>query len=237
MESAVRRLDPSANQQLKMLDFPASSPILMKNSKTAGALFLFVGLISLVFGLTGCSSPDYQPPDLSSHASDKSEPVILREGDVLKVTFPGAPNLNATQQIRRDGKITLALVGDVSAAGKTRIELESDLKELYKPQLVTKEVTVTVESSSFDVYITGAVLRPGKVISSRPLTALEAVMEAGGPDYTRANLKSVKITRNNKDRMEHYTLNLKEALEGKSNEPFYLKPSDIVYVPEKFQWL
>jgi protein involved in polysaccharide export with SLBB domain len=74
-------------------------------------------------------------------------------------------------------------------------------------------------------------------VSSRPLTAIEAIMEAGGPDYTRANLKSVRITRVGKDKMEHFTLNLKEVLDGKSNESFYLKPSDIVYVPEKFQWL
>ena len=62
-------------------------------------------------------------------------------------------------------------------------------------------------------------------------------MEAGGPDYNRANLKSVQIIRNNKDHVDHYKLNLKRTLEGESNEPFYLKPSDIVYVPERFQWL
>ncbi len=201
--------------------------------------FVLICWIGLLAAFPGCGTngPDYQPTDTITNKTDKPEPILLREGDVLKTTLPGAPNLNTTQQIRRDGKITLPLVGDVFAAGKTRQELEAELLDLYKPQLVTKEVTVTVESSSFDVYVTGAVLRPGKVISSRPLTALEAIMEAGGPDYSRANLKSVVITRTSKDHVEHFKLNLKRTLYEDSNEPFYLKPYDIVFVPEKFQLL
>jgi polysaccharide export outer membrane protein len=201
--------------------------------------FVLVCWFGFLAAFSGCSTnnPDYEPTDSVTNKVDKSEPILLREGDVLKIAFPGAPNLNTTQQIRRDGKITLPLVGDVFAAGKTRPALEAELLDLYKPQLVTKEVTVTVESSSFDVYVTGAVLRPGKVISSRPLTALEAIMEAGGPDYSRANLKSVVVTRTSKDHVEHFKLNLKGTLYGDSNEPFYLKPSDIVFVPERFQWL
>jgi polysaccharide biosynthesis/export protein len=218
----------SSEEQLKSL-----GPL---TSKLRFVLICWIGLLA---AFSGCSTngPDSQPTDSITTKTDKPEPILLREGDVLKITFPGAPNLNTTQQIRRDGKITLPLVSDVYAAGKTRQQLEAELLDLYKSQLVTKEVTVTVESSSFDVYVTGAVLRPGKVISSRPLTALEAIMEAGGPDYSRANLKSVEVTRNNKDHMEHFKLNLKDVLNGKSNEPFYLKPSDIVFVPERFQWL
>src|SRR5882672_2375321 len=166
-----------------MRHHPLKSPLsLMNHCKKAGAWLSFVWLVILVSAISGCSTPDFQPTDTISDKSDKSEPVLLREGDVVKITFPGAPNLNASQQIRRDGKITLQLIGEVTAAGKTRAALEAELLELYKPQLVTKEITVTVESSSFDVYVTGAVLKPGKVITSRPLTALEAIMEAGGPD-------------------------------------------------------
>jgi protein involved in polysaccharide export with SLBB domain len=97
-------------------------------------------------------------------------------------------------------------------------------------------VTVEVESSSFPVYVTGAVLRPGKITSDHPITALEAIMEAGGFDYTKANLKAVEVVRQEGDQTKNYTLNLKLTMEGKVNKPFYLKPSDIVYVPEKFSW-
>jgi polysaccharide export outer membrane protein len=88
----------------------------------------------------------------------------------------------------------------------------------------------------FWVYVTGAVLKPGRVEANRPMTALEAVMEAGGFDYGKANLRGVTVTRTTHGHVEHYLLNLKRVLEGKDAEPFYLKASDIIYVPEKFTW-
>lgn len=192
------------------------------------------GVLAILTVVLGCQSP--QSKEALMQAAERAESISLREGDVVKVSFPGAPSLNTTQQIRRDGKIGLPLVGEVNAAGLKPSELERQLLALYSPQLVTKEITVTVESSSFPIFVTGAVIRPGKVLSNRPITALEAIMEAGGVDYTKANLKAVTVTRNEQGRVKNYTLNLKLQLEGKQSQPFYLKPSDIVYVPEKFSW-
>jgi len=154
----------------------------------------------------------------------------------VRITFPGAPNLNAVQTIKRDGRISLQLVGDVQAAGLTAKQLETEVLKLYEPQLQTKEVTVAVESSNFPVYVTGAVLRPGKIMPDRPMTALEAVMEAGGFDYTKANQKGVTVIRHENGHVDHFKVNLKKALQGKETEPFDLKPGDIVYVPERFSW-
>jgi polysaccharide export outer membrane protein len=91
-----------------------------------------------------------------------------------------------------------------------------------------------LESSALAIFVNGAVLRPGKIMTDRPITALEAIMEAGGFDHTRANLKAVRVIRHEGGQVKNYTLNLKPAFQGKSSEPFYLKRSDIVYVPERF---
>jgi polysaccharide export outer membrane protein len=187
--------------------------------------------------IVGCQSAQFQPTPDSPGGPPKSEPLVLREGDVLRISFPGAPNLNAPPQaIRRDGRITVPLIGEVIAVGKTPAQLEAELVKLYAPQLVLKEVNVSVEASTFAVYVSGAVLRPGRVETSRPITALEAIMEAGGFDYSRANLKNVTVTRTTNGRVEHFKLNIKRVLDGKQAEPFYLKPSDIVFVPERFVW-
>jgi len=190
--------------------------------------------------VTGCQTPEPTAPlpQTRSQAGTGQEPEAqtLREGDVLKISFRGAPNLDTTQQVRRDGRITLSLVGEVKAADLTPTELEKQLVQLYASQLVTKEVTVTVVSSSFGVFVTGAVIHPGKIISDRPITALEAVMEAGGFDSAKANMKAVVVIRNKGGQTKNYTLNLQLVLEGKQTEQFYLEPSDIVYVPEKFSW-
>jgi protein involved in polysaccharide export with SLBB domain len=93
-----------------------------------------------------------------------------------------------------------------------------------------------VVSSTFTIFVSGAVVKPGKVVADHPLSALEAVMEAGGFDATKADMKAVVITRQEAGQYKNYTVDLKQVLEGKQSEPFYLKPSDIVYVPEKFSW-
>ena len=192
------------------------------------------GAALVLIMIAGCQTT--QPKGPAEPATEHSEEIILREGDVVKISFPGAPNLDATEQIRRDGKISLSLVGDVTAAGLTPSELEKAILKLYSSQLVTKEVTVTVTSSTFPVFVTGAVVRPGKVLSDHPITALEAIMEAGGFDFSKADLGHVRVVRTEKGGTKNYTLNLKEALQARQSTPFYLKPSDIVYVPEKFSW-
>lgn len=166
----------------------------------------------------------------------KSGAFTIREGDTVRITFPGAPNLNTVQLVRRDGKIEMPLLGELQAAGMTPAELEKEILNKYGNQLLSKEVTVTVDSATYDVYVTGAVIKPGKVTAIRPITAVEAIMESGGPDYTKANLKDVTVVRQENGRTKNYRLNIQEVLNGKRTEAFYLKPSDIVYIREKFNW-
>ncbi len=165
--------------------------------------------------------------------SSAPEAVTLREGDIIRIDFPGAPNLNTRQQIARDGKISLPLVGDVVAVGKTPRQLADELKTLFAPQLVTKEVNVSIESSVLQFSVTGAVLRPGPYTSSRPISVLEAIMQAGGFDETRANKASVRVLR---EGVKPFEINLKRILKEGDLHPFYLKPGDTVYVPERFRW-
>ncbi len=206
------------------------------NLNSVGALLKLSGLaLVALLAFAGCTTA--QMPQAAVQAAPEkthTEVVSLREGDTLKITFPGSATLDTTQQIRRDGKITLQLVGEVDAAGLTPDELQQKLVKLYASQITTKQITVVLQSSVFPVFVTGAVIHPGKILSDHPISALEAVMEAGGPDYATANLKAVKVSRNNSGVMENYTLNLKAILQGTETKPFYLKPGDIVYVPERF---
>ena len=190
--------------------------------------------MAAALAFTGCATNQSTLPVV---AADKgqNEMVILREGDSVKISFPGSPNLDTTQQIRRDGKISLSLVGEVDAKGLTPDALQKKLIDLYAPQISSKEIYVSVASSTFPVFVNGAVIHPGKVLSDHPLTALEAIMEAGGYDPNTANLKAVKVIRNESGKLKNYQVNLKDILDGKSDQPFYLQPNDIVVVPERFQ--
>jgi polysaccharide export outer membrane protein len=190
------------------------------------------GALAVSLALAACQTP-------APAANDRAE-LTLHEGDVVKIAFPGAADLNPPEPllIRRDGKITLPIVGEVAAAGLTPAELQNELLGLFSKQLVTKEVLVTVVSSSFVVFVDGNVVRPGKVVSDHPITALEAVMEAGGFDYHNANPSKVMVIRHQAGtrNYSYYTVNLKLVLDGRESDAFYLAPGDVVHVPEAFTW-
>jgi polysaccharide biosynthesis/export protein len=200
-------------------------------------------LLFIVITIGGCQSDEFtsipaqpNPKSSGSSAIQPEQSMVLREGDTVAISLPSSPTLDNTQQIRPDGKIVLPLVGEVTAAGKTPEDLQNELLKLYQPQVAAKQVIVTVQSPNIPVYVTGAVLRPGPVTVNHPISALDAVMEAGGFDYTKANLKAVIIVRQEKDRTVRYKLDLKRTLSGSMGAPFYLQPFDIVYVPERFTW-
>lgn len=180
------------------------------------------------------TQPSITSTNASTNLTDQS--IILREGDGIKITFPGAPNLNTMPQpILRDGTISLPLIGNVKVAGKTAAQVREDLLKLYADKIESKEVLVEVTSALFPVFVQGAVLRPAKVMSDHPMTALEAISECGGFDFTKANLKHVRVLRQDGTRVKTYDLNLKAQMDN-GVEQFYLQPGDIIFVKEKFTW-
>jgi len=181
------------------------------------------------------TNPPVSQPASPGANTNQPASLLLREGDSVRITFPGAHGMDTVQQIRRDGKISLQMVGEVKAAGLAPTELEQELLKLYGPQLQDKEVKVTVESAAFAVFVTGAVLRPGKIMSDRPISAMEAVVEAG-IDLAKSNLKKVRIMRQTNGRTEFFMLDLKKPFHGKQTDSFDLMPGDIIYVPERFSW-
>ena len=199
--------------------------------------------------LAGCKSrPVYNNPgptgtQPASQASATLHPLdtravnyatnSLQEGDVVSITFQYSTNFNALQKITLDGMLNLESVGPVKAAGRTVVELQAELARLYKRQVKDDVVTVKLISSANSVYVSGAVLRPGKILMERPMTALEAIMEAGGFDSIRAKPSQVTVLRLEDGKQRTYRLNLKAALRGDDKAPFFLKPFDIVHVPTK----
>jgi protein involved in polysaccharide export with SLBB domain len=159
-------------------------------------------------------------------------PNYLTAGDVVKITFPAAPELNQSQKIGSDGSLSLPLVGEVHAAGKSTSQLQSELASLYKPQLQDNEVVVTVESRAIPVVVSGAVQKPGKIVFERPATVLEAIMEAGG--FTpEADLKKVSVIRIVKGEHESQVFDMRPVIKGRPTRAVYISGGDVIYVPER----
>jgi polysaccharide biosynthesis/export protein len=191
----------------------------------AGAMSLF-----LVFVSTGCGDMN-PPPPVPAEAYRSKPNATLAAGDEINVAFSGAPELNTKQKIQPNGKVSLPTVGDVSAAGKSITSFQAQLTSLYGPTLQDPTVIVSVEAAAAGVYVSGEVLRPGKIPLDRPMTALEAVMEAGG--FTKfANPKQVVVVRNQGGRQQRYVLNMNDALAGNESGAFYVRSYDVIYVKQ-----
>jgi len=195
---------------------------------------MFPALVALaVAGCRSYSPSAFTPVQVRDALSIFYSTNLVQEGDVLAITFQYMTNFNSTQKVPLDGRISLDRVGQVKAAGSTVAGLEAKILSLYEPYVKQDYVTVRILSAATSVYITGAVVRPGKVPMEHPLTAMEGIMEAGGFDPFRANMSRVIVLRLESGEQRTYRLNLKRVLRGQDENPFYLKPFDIVHVPAK----
>ena len=191
-------------------------------------------IIVLIAGsaMVGCGDMQSAGP-VPAEASVSMPSGNLAPGDVINVIFSGAPELSTKQKIQPNGRVSLPTVGDVSAAGKTITGLQQQLSTLYQPHLQDSTVVVSLAGAAAGVYVSGEVLRPGKIPLDRPMTALEAVMEAGG--FTKlANPKQVLILRNQEGKSRRYVLDMNETLGGSESIPFYVRAFDVVYVKQSF---
>jgi polysaccharide export outer membrane protein len=188
-------------------------------------------LTSIVFVLAlfvSCQAPG--PVALPPQARTPVR-VTLAPGDVIKLTFSGAPEMNQTQKVQADGRVSLPLIGEVTAARKTVSQLQSELVALYEPQLKNSDVVVSLESAVASVYISGAVNKPGKIGFDRPTTVLQALMEAGGPNQF-GNLGRVHLIRLANGVQQTLVLDLRSTLNGQATPASYVRDGDIISVPE-----
>lgn len=160
-------------------------------------------------------------------------PLRLAAGDSVEIKFYYAPELNETQTIRPDGMVSLELVGEVRAGGRTPAELAERLGRVYAPQLIDASVVVIVRSfGERRVLVAGAVTNPGPVEMPGRMTVLEAVMLAGGFDTETAETRSVLVVRRGADGIYRGTrLDLKRAINGGLAPSVHLRPLDVIYVP------
>ena len=181
----------------------------------------------LLLETTSCRSV----PDIAVASSTPPPAMVLLPGDDVEISVFGVPDLNTSQRIRPDGKISAKLFGDIMAAGKTPSELQKELMKLYESQIQVKAITVIARSAAA-IYVTGAVGRPGKVEYLRPMTALEAIMEAGGFDQKAgARRGKVRVVRTENNQVKSYLVDFDVILTKGGQAPLYLKPFDTVYVP------
>lgn len=210
-----------------------------------------LALAVLFSSLTLAQSPQSQPspqspkpapvPSLSSPTgtsgtngaaknADTSSDYRLVPGDKLRIEVYKDAQLSQSLQVRPDGKVTLPLVGDVPAAGRTSNELRDSIAASLKEYIANPVVTVIVLETVPPVYyVVGEVNSPGPQPLTDQLSVLQGLSAAGGfTDF--AKTKDIRIQRKTSTGMTTLRFNYKDAINGQQ-KPIYLQPGDTIIVP------
>lgn len=142
----------------------------------------------LMLFFAGFLLPAYGQETASAGAAVDSEwgqvlDYRIGPSDVLTIRVRGHDDLNQSVTVRPDGKLSLSLVGDIDAAGKTPVELQSALEAAFGKfiNVIPGEVTVVVDSvHSYKVSVLGEVRDPGRFDFRIRVSVLDALAEAGG---------------------------------------------------------
>lgn len=203
--------------------------------KTAGLIVMSVVLLLSPLPTqaqtpNGATSPAVDAARTTSKTAPTAADYRLMPGDKLRVEVYKDAQLSQSLQVRPDGKITLPLAGDISAAGRTPLELRDGIVDSLKAYISNPVVTViVVETMPKTVYVVGEVNSPGPHPMSGPTTVLQALAMAGGfKDFAKKG--DIVIRRPTPTGATDMRFNYKEALKGES-KPLLLQHGDTIIVP------
>jgi len=154
---------------------------------------------------------------------------VLGPDDQIVVKVWGDDRLSGALLVRPDGRISIALIGEVAAAGRTPEQLGKDIEDILKKKEILTRPTVTVtvtgvQSKKFS--INGEVNKTGAFPLTTPTRIMDALVNAGGfKDF--ANKKNIQIMRGDKI----LKFNWNDYLKGKHRDQnILLEPGDIIIV-------
>jgi polysaccharide export outer membrane protein len=201
----------------------------------------FTILISIIFiSSSGCSWISQPPAVEEATAPAPSNNAGYRIGvdDQLQVNVWHNPDLSVHVPVRPDGKITVPLIGDIQAGGRTPEQVAESISTALSAYVREPQVTVIVTELRSHEYlsrvrVTGAVRQPISLPFRQGMTVLDAVLAAGGvtefasPDRTKLYRKTAKG-------VEEYPVRLQQILSRGDVETNYtLMPGDIISIPER----
>jgi polysaccharide biosynthesis/export protein len=190
-------------------------------------LLLFSFFVPWANGQTG-ARPDPHSPSSEVDAGA----YTIGKGDALEVNVWREPMLSGEVVVRNDGMISLALAGDVLAAGRTTMDLKLDIQERLKRYLGEPVVTVILRTpASQKFYMVGEVKTPGEYDLIKEMTVIQAIARAGGFSEW-AKKDKILIIRSEGGVEKRISVNYGDIVKGKSIEQnILLRANDTIIVP------
>jgi polysaccharide export outer membrane protein len=170
------------------------------------------------------------PPVSGPGAVNNDKSYVIGAEDVLSITIWGDNRIGGSFLVRPDGRISMSLLGEVQATGRTPAEMATDISDVLKQREILKKPQVNVMVTAINskkYFLNGEVNKTGSFPLVVPTTVLEALVNAGGfKDFAKAT--RIEVIRG----QERFRFNYKDAIKGKHPEQnIQLKPGDIIIVP------
>lgn len=178
-------------------------------------------------------SPSPSPSPASQPAAPQEmSPYYVAPGDVLRVAVWKEPELTTDVFVRLDGRITVPLVGDVKAAGRTTEELTNEIRTRLRAFLEVPQVTITVSQAvSTRFYVIGQVTTSGAFPLNSRVTIAQALALAGGfREFAKRD--RVMLLRENRGERKAIPFNFRDLELGTNlDQNIVLESGDTIIVP------
>lgn len=166
--------------------------VIVRSTQRIRAVLSWIFVAAVALGAVGCAE---KKVDYKVDLIEPSE-FLLGPEDLLRVTVWKSPDLSGEVTIRPDGTITMPLIGDVPAAGRTANVLAKRIADLLTEYMSSPTVTVQVkEVNSYFIYVLGEVVKPGKYPLKSYANVVQGISLAGG-FAPFANKNKIKVLRN-----------------------------------------
>ena len=164
-------------------------------------------------------------------ASNVAPDYVIGSDDTLHISVWKEPDLTETLPVRPDGKISMPLLNDITAAGLTPLQLRDTITDRLKKYITDPRVTVVVTGmNSRRIFVTGEVTHTGPMTLLPHMTMLQALAQAGFTQF--ANPKAIYLLRNENGKQQKLPFNYKEVVKGNHPEQnIELRPGDTIVVP------
>jgi len=176
------------------------------------------------------------PPALANTTTDAYR---IGVDDIVQVSVWRNPELGITVPVRPDGKITVPLVGDVDAGGRTPAEVGADIQDKLGAYVRDPQVAVILTDLRSHEYlsrirVTGAVKQPISIPYRQGMTVLDAVLAAGGTSEFAAPDRTDLYRKDDDGGTRRYPVRLDRILgSGDLSTNFPVAPGDVITVPER----
>ena len=210
----------------------------MRTRAIARLTALFLGLFALSACMSG-GGPQLPPAAFVATQEGPSQEYVIGPLDELSINVWRNPELSAQNiQVRPDGRISIPLVTDMPAVGKTPAMLQEDIR-LHLSQFIEQPIVSVIVNRfagtfSQQVRIIGATEKPASIPYRANMTVLDAMIAVGGLSEFAAGNKAKLIRFDPRiGRQREYSLRLSDLLRrGDSQANVMLAPGDVIIIPE-----